>query len=157
VNRTVVHDTFVIDRSYPASPARVFGAFADPVAKIQWFGDPDIEKNAPHEIDFRVGGRESMAGDAPGVGATFTFDAVYQDIVDAERIVYTYEMTMNGQRISVSVATLEFLLDGDSGTRLILTEQGTYLDGLDTSAAREEGTRELLESLATYLEKGDGS
>jgi uncharacterized protein YndB with AHSA1/START domain len=159
VNRTVVHDTFVIDRTYPASPARVFGAFADPAAKIQWFGDPDIEKNASHEIDFRVGGRESMAGDAPGAGATFTYDAVYHDIVDGERIVYTYEMTMNGQRISVSVATLEFLPDGDSdgGTRLILTEQGAYLDGLDTSAAREEGTRELLEGLATYLQKGDGS
>jgi uncharacterized protein YndB with AHSA1/START domain len=152
MTRTVVHDTFVLDRRYPAPPARVFNAFADPASKKQWWDDDEIEKNAPHVIDFRVGGRESMAGEIPGGEASFTFDAVYQDIVENSRIVYSYEMTMNGRRISVSVATLEFLADGD-GTRLMLTEQGAYLDGLDTSAQREEGTRGLLEALATYLEK----
>lgn len=151
MSRTVVHDTFVIDRSYPASPARVFAAFADPDKKMQWWGDDDIEKNAPHVIDFRVGGRESMAGDA--AGASFSYDAVYQDIVENSRIVYSYEMTMDGRRISVSVATLEFLADDGDKTRLILTEQGAYLDGLDNSAQREEGTRGLLEALASYLEK----
>jgi uncharacterized protein YndB with AHSA1/START domain len=152
MNRTVVHDTFVLDRRYPASPSRLFTAFADPEQKKQWWGDDDIEKNAPHVIDFRVGGRESVAGEVPGGEASFTFDAVYQDIVENSRIVYSYEMTMNGQRISVSVATLEFLADGD-GSRLVLTEQGAYLDGLDTGAQRAEGTRGLLEALATYLEK----
>jgi uncharacterized protein YndB with AHSA1/START domain len=152
MSRTVVHDTFVIDRSYPASPARVFTAFADPATKKEWWGDEDIEKNAPHVIDFRVGGRESMAGDVPGGGASFSYDAMYQDIVENSRIVYSYEMTMDGRRISVSVATLEFLAQ-DDGTRLVLTEQGAYLDGLDTSAQREEGTRGLLDALASYLEK----
>jgi uncharacterized protein YndB with AHSA1/START domain len=152
MSRTVVHDTFVIDRSYPAPPARVFGAFADPATKKQWWNDPDIEKDAAHVIDFRVGGRESMAGSIPGDGRSFSYDAVYQDIVQDARIVYSYEMTMDGQRISVSVATLEFLPDG-TGTRFILTEQGAYLDGLDTCAAREEGTRRLLEALADYLTK----
>jgi uncharacterized protein YndB with AHSA1/START domain len=61
-------------------------------------------------------------------------------------------MTMDGRRISVSVATLEFLAQGD-GTRLLLTEQGAYLDGLDTCAQREEGTRGLLDALADYLDK----
>jgi uncharacterized protein YndB with AHSA1/START domain len=152
MSRTVVHDTFVIDRSYPAPPARVFAAFADPPTKKQWWNDPDIEKDAAHVIDFRVGGRESMAGSIPGDGRSFSYDAVYQDIVENARIVYSYEMTMDGQRISVSVATLEFLPDG-GGTRFILTEQGAYLDGLDTCAAREEGTRGLLEALADYLTK----
>ncbi|MCU1657132.1 MAG: polyketide cyclase [Pseudonocardiales bacterium] len=156
MSRTVVHDTFVIDRTYPASPARVFNAFADPDAKKQWFGDPDIEKNADHVIDFRVGGRESLAGSVPGGGATFTYDALYQDIVEDSRVVYSYEMTMDGRRISVSVATLEFVADG-GGTRFILTEQGAYLDGLDTNAQREEGTRGILDALGTYLEQGDAS
>ncbi|MFL6161422.1 MAG: SRPBCC family protein [Jatrophihabitantaceae bacterium] len=152
MTRTVVHDTFVIDRGYPASPARVFTAFADPEIKRQWWGDEGIEKNAPHVIDFRTGGRESLAGNLPGGGASFTFDAVYQDIVENSRIVYSYEMTMDGRRISVSVATLEFIGQGD-GTRLVLTEQGAYLDGLGTSAEREEGTRVLLDALAGYLAK----
>jgi uncharacterized protein YndB with AHSA1/START domain len=130
----------------------VFTAFADPAAKLRWFGDPDIEKNAPHDIDFRVGGRESLRGDTPGGGPSFTYDALYQDIVEDERIVYSYEMTMDGKRISVSVATIEFIGRQD-GTRMILTEQGAFLDGLDTSAAREKGTRELMDALGRYLEE----
>jgi uncharacterized protein YndB with AHSA1/START domain len=150
-DRTVVHDTFVIDRTYAASVSRVFNAFADAEVKKQWWGDDDIEQDAEHVIDFRIGGRESMSGSVPDGSASFTFDAVYQDIVPDSRFVYSYEMTMNGQRISVSVATLEFYAEG-SGTRLILTEQGAYLDGLDTSAQREEGTQQLLNALGTYLE-----
>ncbi len=160
MNRTVVHDTFVIDRTYAASAVRVFAAFADPKIKTQWFGDPDIEKDGPHVIDFRVGGRETLSDAVPdGGGPSFTYEAVYQDIVENERIVYSYEMTMNGRRISVSVATLEFYAsspDG-AGTRLILTEQGAFLDGLDTCAQREEGTRGILDALADYLENGEQS
>ena len=150
-DRTVVHDTFVIERTYAAPVSRVYSAFADPEIKKQWWGDDDIEKDAEHVIDFRVGGRESMSGSVPDGSATFTFDAVYQDIVPDSRFVYSYDMTMNGRRISVSVATFEFYPEGD-GTRLILTEQGAYLDGLDTSAQREEGTQQLLNALGTYLE-----
>ena len=51
----------------------------------------------------------------------------------------------------MSVATVEFLDQGAS-TRLILTEQGVFLDGHDTAAQREEGTRGLLGSLARFLE-----
>jgi uncharacterized protein YndB with AHSA1/START domain len=148
-----VHDTFVIERTYAAAPARVFAAFADPEQKKQWWIDDDIEKNADHVIDFRVGGRESLGAVIAG-GSSVTFDALYQDIVDDSRIVYTYEMTMDGRRISVSVATLEFYPDG-TGTRFVLTEQGAYLDGLDTSAQREEGTQGLLDNLSRYLEQGD--
>jgi uncharacterized protein YndB with AHSA1/START domain len=153
MTRTVAHDTFVIERTYAAAPARVFAAFADPAQKVRWWGDDDIEKGTSHTIDFRIGGRESMRGDIPGGGTTFTYDAVYQDIVADERIVYSYEMTMNGQRISVSVATLEFIAATGGGTQFILTEQGAYLDGLDTSAIREQGTRGLLELLAGFLDE----
>jgi len=58
-------------------------------------------------------------------------------------------------RISVSVATVEFQSVGDV-TRLVLTEQGVFLDGHDTAAQREEGTRTFLESLAVSL-SGDAS
>lgn len=151
MTRTVAHDTFVIERTYGASPARVFVAFADPAIKMRWFGEPGSAMNASHQMDFRVGGRESLDGEAPGGGPRFTFDVTYQDIVDNERIVYSYDMTMDGRRISVSVATIEFIPES-GGTRFILTEQGAYLDGLDTSAIREEGTQQLLDALGRYLE-----
>ena len=59
-------------------------------------------------------------------------------------------MLMDDKRISVSVATIEFKPTG-TGTRLVLTEQGVFLDGYDTAASREHGTRELLEALDKSL------
>ena len=82
----------------------------------------------------------------------FTYDALYYDIVEDERIVIAYEMHMDDARISVSLATVEFSPAG-TGTRLLLTEQGAFLDGHDTPAQREHGTGELLDSLGAALER----
>ncbi|MBA3906284.1 MAG: SRPBCC domain-containing protein [Pseudonocardiales bacterium] len=147
-DRTVEHATFTLERTYNALPARVFAAFADPAQKARWFG-PETGDNVV-DLDFTVGGTESMSGDIEG-GPSFRYDAVYQDIVADERIVYTYDMHLDGRRISVSVATIELLPDGER-TRLILTEQGVYLDGLDQPAFREKGTNDLLDKLATTLD-----
>ena len=45
------------------------------------------------------------------------------------------------------MATIE-LTPADQGTMLTVTEQGVFLDGLDTVAQREHGTRVLIEQLA---------
>ena len=146
--RSAVHSTFAIERTYDASPARVFEAWADPVAKSRWFGGSEPPE---HQLDFRVGGREVNRGGPPG-GPVFTYEALYYDIVPGERIVYAYEMCMGDTRISVSVATVEFSGAGN-GTRLLFTEQGAFLDGHDTPAQREHGTGELLEKLGAALER----
>ncbi len=39
--RSVHHATFVIERILDATPARVFAAWADPVAKARWFVGPE--------------------------------------------------------------------------------------------------------------------
>ena len=39
--RSATHATFVIERTYDASPARVFAAWADRSAKGRWFGPPE--------------------------------------------------------------------------------------------------------------------
>jgi uncharacterized protein YndB with AHSA1/START domain len=145
--RFTEHDTFVIERNYPLPPRRVFAAWSDREAKAQWFG---FDERGPEEFDFSVGGREVVRGGPEG-GPVFTFDGRYQDIVPDERIVYTYDMLMDEQRISVSVATVEFKPAGD-GTRLVFTEQGVFLDGLDEAARREEGTGTLLERLDAALQ-----
>ena len=77
---------------------------------------------------------------------------MYQDIIPDQRIVSTYEMLMADTRISVSLATVE-LTSAGSGTRLVYTEQGAFLDGHDTPAEREHGTRELLEALGAVVER----
>jgi len=147
--RSVTHATFVIERTYAATAARVFSAFADPAAKKRWFTGPD-EGPSEHELDFRVGGHEISRGRVPGGGPTYTFEAAIHDIVPNERIVTTYHMHINDAQISVSLSTTEFKPDG-SGTKLVYTEQGAFLDGFDNPAEREHGTRELLDNLDKYL------
>jgi uncharacterized protein YndB with AHSA1/START domain len=143
--RSVTHSTFGLEREYAVPPARVFAAWSDPEAKAEWFGASDFE------LDFRIGGREVNRGGPEG-GPVFTYDARYQDIVDGERIVYTYDMLMDDARISVSVTTVEFEPSGD-GTRLTYTEQCAFLDGHDTPEQREQGTGTLFEKLAEVLER----
>jgi uncharacterized protein YndB with AHSA1/START domain len=147
--KSAEHATFVIERTYPASPARVFNAFADPQAKARWFVGPDEFSQGPHELDFRVGGEERVSGGTPE-GPAYSFHATYQDIVPGQRIIYTYEMHLDDRRISVSLATLELAPAGD-GTRLLLTEQGVFLDGIDNVSQREHGTRSLLDNLEAEL------
>ncbi len=149
VKRSVTHATFVIDRDYDASPARVFAAFADPQLKALWFAGPPDWGPQRSKMDFRVGGFEISEGGPKG-GPSHRFHALYQDIVPNERIVYSYDMHLGAVRISVSLATIEIRPQGP-GTRLRFTEQGAFLDGFDDAGGREHGTRELLNQLGASL------
>ena len=148
INRTATHATFCIERTYDASPARVFKAFADPKAKAIWFGGEDAWARGDAQMDFRVGGRERNTGNHGGV--THTFDALYWEIIPGERIIYSYEMHLDGKKISVSQTTVEFKPTG-KGTKLTFTEQGVFLDGFDDPKIRETGTRELMDALGASL------
>lgn len=73
-----------------------------------------------------------------------------------QRIIYSYEFYADDARISVSVATIEFVMHGD-GTALTWTEQGAFLDGFDGDEAprlRREGTAIMLDRLPGYLTSG---
>ena len=146
--RSTTHSTFVIERDYDARAARVFAAWADKSAKGQWFGPSEGE----HQLDFREGGREHLLADVHG--AVYAYDALYEDIVPDERIVFTYNMHRDGKRISVSVTTVELLPAGGDKTRLRYTEQGVFLDGEDTAELREQGTKEILEKLGEAVKQG---
>jgi uncharacterized protein YndB with AHSA1/START domain len=150
--RSTTHSTFVIERTYDASPERVFQAWADPVAKAKWFGPAE---KGEYSLEFRVGGREHMVVQV-GDELRFRFDSVYQDIVPARRIIHAYDMHQNDVRISVSLATVELEAHGE-GTRLTLTEHGVYLDGHDTPEQREHGTNAMMGALGDYLLESAGA
>lgn len=146
VERSTTHSTFVIERTYAAPPQKVFDAWTDPAAKSAWFGPPT---KTDYSLDFRVGGIEHFTSGPEGT--VYTFDARFMDIIPGVRIVHCYDMLRDAIRISVSVATIEFEADG-TGTRLTLTEYGVYLDGQDTSEAREHGTNVMIEALGRYVD-----
>lgn len=147
--RSVAHATFTIERRYAAAPARVFKAFEDPVQKRRWFVEGEGWEIESFETDFRVGGFERSSFRFQG-GPLVTNDTVFQDIVPERRIIVAYSMTVGGNPISASLATMQFEPDG-KGTHLVFTEQGAFLDGYDDAGQREEGWRELLEALAREL------
>ena len=150
---TAVHNTFVIDRSYPQPPARVFAAFAQPAQKRRWYAESDHEIQE-FEMDFRTGGSERFRYRFKEghqlAGAEISNETGYQDIVPEERMVWTTRMTLNGKVILVSLVTLEFLSSGD-GTELTLTNQGTFMEWPGGAAMIEAGWRTLLDRLGKEL------
>ncbi len=146
--RSVEHASFSFERNYEASPAEVFAAWADPAAKARWFRNPEGWVGGAYELDFRVGGRESQSGGPEG-GPMNIYRALYWDIIQNERIVYTYEMLEDETRVSVSLAVVE--LEPADGTRLKLTEHGAFLDGRDSAARRTQGMGSLLDALGELL------
>src|SRR5579864_1443273 len=151
--RSVTHAIFTLERTYPHPVQRVYDAFATFEGKAKWFhgatGHWDLVEQA---FDFREGGEERLVGRWAS-GRVSDFHARYLDIVPGERIVYVYEMRIDGVKISASLATLQFKPAAD-GTRLMLTEQGAFLDGYDDAGSRERGTAELLEQVALSLGAG---
>jgi uncharacterized protein YndB with AHSA1/START domain len=148
-SRSVVHATFCIERTYPASRAQVFKALTDPAAKAKWFTGGSGYTLLARKMDVRPGGREHLKGRWQ-TGVVSTFDAVYHEVVADERIIYAYEMHLDDRKISVSLATLELKAAG-SDTRLVMTEQGAFLDGYDDAGSREHGSNFLLDALGASL------
>ncbi len=143
------HSSFTIERTYDAPLAMVFNAWADSEAKKRWFATPVECTGVIREHNFRVGGRDRYKATWPD-GRVSDFNCEYRDIAPEQRIVYVYDMHINGKMISVSLATVQFLKAGN-GTRLIVTEQGSFLDGYDDAGAREHGTGILLDQLGKSL------
>jgi uncharacterized protein YndB with AHSA1/START domain len=152
--QTVVHSTFVVERSYPKPPEVVFAAFSDPAKKRKWFGEGDYHTVEEFAMDFREGGAElfryRFSEGTPFPGVELTNEGRYQDIVPNQRIVTASTMELGGRRISASLVTVEFL-PSETGTDLICTHQGAFFEGSDGPQIREAGWKTLLDKLGKEL------
>jgi uncharacterized protein YndB with AHSA1/START domain len=147
----VVHNTFVIERDYPAAPARVFAAFADPARKRRWYAENANHEIETFEMDFRIGGAERTRyrfGDkTPFPGAILASDGRLEDMAPDRRLVFSSSMTLGDHRISTTLVTIELRPEGD-GTRLVCTHQGVFYEGSGGPQMREDGWRVLFDRLA---------
>ena len=153
VERSQTHHDFTLERVLPVPIERVWEAFADKESKRLWFANETVTEGlvmTAYDDDFRVGGHCSNEGSFHG-GPPHRFRSTYTDIVEHERIVYTYDMWMGDAHISTSITTI-VLEPIDGGTRLTLSDQGVHLDGHDSGEQREEGTAGLLDDLGATLE-----
>jgi uncharacterized protein YndB with AHSA1/START domain len=79
-----------------------------------------------------------------------SFEATYHDVIENERLIYSYVMHLDEKKVSASLATMQLKAQGGK-TTLMVTEQGAFLDGYDDAGSREEGTRHLLEAIGASL------
>lgn len=143
------HGSFSLERIFPAPPAQVFHALTNLEAKSRWFSGPPGAVPRERSLDVRPGGRE-VAEMRWADGTISRFDAVYFDVIQDARLIYAYEMHIDGEKISVSLATVELRPDGD-GTKLSIAEQGCFINGYEDNGSREHGTGYLLGRLGTAL------
>jgi len=157
IQSTVVHGSFTIEREYPVAVDRVFAAWTSTEKKSQWFAQSDgfVERMNEYTLDFRVGGFERLDARLTS-GSTMILEARYYDIVPNERIVAAYDILINDRRISVSIYSVLFQ-STPAGTRLITTEDGAFLDGLDDNDSRQKGVTSDLDGLGRYLEHNDSA
>ena len=148
-NDPVTHRTFSIERTYPVTPARVFAAFADPVVKRRWFVDGEGWDIDEYTTDFRVGGHEISRFRFQG-GPRISNDTLYLDIVPEQRLIFSYTMALSDAIFSASLATITFAAT-ETGTRLVYTEQGTFIGDPEQATGREVGCQELFDKLGLEL------
>jgi uncharacterized protein YndB with AHSA1/START domain len=152
-DQSVVHSTFVIEKSYPVPVERVFKAFSDPEKKRRWFAGSNGKPGTGFEMDFRPGGKERKSfslEEGPCKGLICTSEATYQDIEINRRAVAAYTMALGDKRISASQITFEFV-PTEKGSDLIFTEQGAFFEGSDGPEIRKMGWNHLFEALAKEL------
>lgn len=155
--RKVVHGSFTLPFATSAQPHEVFAAFSELPLRRRWFRLPGDQRNAHHELDFRVGGGE-VARNTSTVSGTverLAYRSHFLDIVPEKRIVFSYQALVDDRCRWVSLVTIQIAPSGD-GTQLSRTEQYAFLiltgDGSDDEAHLRGGTRLQLNGLAAVLE-----
>ena len=145
----IVHGSFVIERRYPVTVARAYAAWTDLELKARWFIGPEDWTPIERTLDVRVGGEEKLHGRFGASGTETLFVARYHHVVPAQRLVYVYDMYVNGLHHSLSLATVEFRSEGE-GTLLLFNEQVAFLDGTSADKgvpARKTGTAAHLDRI----------
>lgn len=149
----VVHDTFVLHRSYPKGPEAVFAALSEPEKKQRWYAAGHHAGDS-FQMDFRIGGEEAsrytMDEKTPFPGTILASDSRFLDIVPGQRVVMAQLMTLGDRRISAALVTFEIAPDG-KGARLTLTHQAAFFEGADGPAMRKGGWEQLLAGLDTLM------
>jgi uncharacterized protein YndB with AHSA1/START domain len=149
------HATFTIERTFGTTPVRAFRYWSDEALKERWTACHPDWSVIEAAFDFRAGGIEARRWRTSD-GSEQTFTAHYLDIVAPERIVYAFEMSLAGRRISASLATVA--LDPAGGrTRMAYTEQIAFFGGRDALAARIAGTGGGFDRLVEAIAERSGA
>lgn len=142
----IAHATLVVERTYGATPARVFRAWEDVEARRRWSAPADTIRIVYEAADFREGGRDVSRCIEPGV-EDYVAVVHYIDIRRDQRLVFAEDVSHGGKRVAAALISVEIEAAG-AGTRLLLTLQIASFDGAGMEQGYQFGWSSALDNLA---------
>lgn len=143
---TIAHATIVMERTYNASPHRVFGAWADVEARKRWGVPAEGIRIEYQEADFREGGRDLSRCIEPGK-EDYIAAVTYIDIKPDQRIAFVEDIALGKKRVSAALISVEFAAKG-AATQLRLTMQIASFDESGMEQGYQFGWNAALDNLA---------
>lgn len=141
----LAHATIVMERTYKATPARVFAAWADVEARQRWSAPAENIRIVYEESDFREGGRDVSRCIEPG-NADYVATVHYLDIRRDARIVFAEAVAHGNVNVSSALISVELTPTG-AETRLVLTMQIVAFDGSKMEDGYQFGWSAALDNL----------
>ena len=149
-----------MNRTFDATPDRVFAAWTDPEQFGQWFG-PTNMTTVTCEIDLRVGGAWRLMGEGRNIPGARDLDRVrptvsgrYLEIERPQRLVFTWAWhekdDFASPRGQESVVTIQFKPAGQR-TEMVFTQ--AVFESEQALAAHNRGWTESLAKLVDFLRR----
>jgi uncharacterized protein YndB with AHSA1/START domain len=143
---TITHATIVMERTYSASPQRVFNAWSDIEARKRWSAPAENIRIEYEEADFREGGRDVSRCVEPG-NDDYIAAVTYIDIKRDQRIAFVEDITHGEKRVSAALISVELAPKG-AATHLLLTMQIASFDEANMEQGYQFGWNAALDNLA---------
>lgn len=131
-----------LKRRFDAPPAKVFAAWIEPTLIMRWMGPREIE-NVEAVCDPRVGGAYRFVMRAKD-GETHEVSGVYREIVENEKLVFTWAWRSTPER--QSLVTILIRPDGDGALLTLTHEQFADVEARDRHAHGWGGSLDRLEA-----------
>ena len=131
-----------ISRSFDAPPALVFKAWSSKEHLLRWWGPKDFTATS-EKLEFLEGGSYRHAIHGPD-GKSYGMSGVYREIVEPERIVFTFAWDDEPE----TLVTVTIRPEGD-GTRLTFRQE-PFADAASRDS-HESGWGECLDRLVAEI------
>lgn len=145
-NDRLVEQGLEITRVFDAPRTLVFKAWTSAAHCAHWFGPRDFTVPSC-EVDFRIGGAYRANIRSPE-GTDYWFHGTYREIVEPERLVFTFRWEEEGERGLDTLVTVRFA-EHDGKTKLTF-RQAPFQSAAERDG-HESGWSECLDRLAAYL------
>ena len=140
--------SLTLTRRFRARPEKVWTAWTDPETLIGWFCTTKAKPGSMRaELDVRAGGRyrisfEMQSGEYSEVGG------VYREVVEAQRLVFTFSWDEEGERGQENLVTVTF---AEENGKTRMTFKQAPFQSVEERDGHEGGWSEAFDKLSAYV------